>query len=206
MKKALLFFVGIVSISAGLLLSIYESLNIKEGDAKKCLLASIGEGYLMRNGYPDLVSDARKLPVEERVAGIKELMRLAKEYTASDDFKKDYKKWRNNKLNPDSKGKFGLPKFGKMLDNALDNKIDKSENEKNYPSDATEMVKKRLTEFLDISATVNFDAQLTAAKSFVNPEYEKKGTAWKMCYRAGKEVVEAARIEAQKWLNELQGQ
>ena len=176
MKKAFLFFVGIVSISAGMLLNIYESLNIKEGDAKKCLLASIGEGYLMRNGYPDLVSDARKLPVEERVAGIKELMRLAKEYTASDDFKKDYKKWRNNKLNPDSKGKFGLPKFGKMLDNALDNKIDKSENEKNYPSDAIEMVKKRLTDFLAVSATVDFDAELTHARSFVNPVYEKKSS------------------------------
>jgi hypothetical protein len=202
MKSFLMAVGAIVFISAGMLANIYEALNISESDAKKCLLASIGEGFIIRGEHHDLVSDARKLSVEERVAGIKELMRLAKEYTATDDFKKDYKKWRNNKLNPDSKGKFGLPKLGKMLDNAVDNKIDKSQNEKNYPSDATEMVKKRLTDFLEVSATVDFDAALNGNR-FANPEYEKKSSWWKMCYRAGKPVIEAAREEAQKWLDEL---
>lgn len=205
MKSFLMAVGALVFISAGMLVTIYEALNISESDAKKCLLASIGEGFIIRGEHRDLVSDARKLPVEERVAGIKELMRLAKEYTASDDFKKDYKKWRNNKLNPDSKGKFGLPKLGKMLDNAVDNKIDKSQNEKNYPSDATEMVKKRLSDFLEVSATVDFDATLNGNR-FANPEYEKKSSWWKMCYRAGKPVIEAAREEAQKWLSELNGQ
>lgn len=204
MKSFLMAVGALVFISAGMLATIYEALNISEADAKKCLLASIGEGIIMRGEHHDLVSDARKLSVEERVTGIKELMRLAKEYTATDDFKKEYKKWRNNKLNPDSKGKFGLPKLGKMLDNAVDNKIDKSQNEKNYPSDATEMVKKRLTDFLEVSATVDFDAELNGSR-FANPEYEKKSPWWKMCYRAGKPVIEAARDEAQKWLDELNG-
>ena len=127
----------------------------------------------MRDGYPDLVSGARKLPAEEKVEGIKQLMQLAKEYTSSDQFKTDYKKWRNKQLNPDSKGKFGLPKFGKMLENAIDNQLDKSENEKKYPSDPMELVKKRLTDFLAVSATVDFDAKLTCCNRFVNPEYEK---------------------------------
>ncbi len=202
MKSFLMAVGAIMFIFAGMLATIYEALNISESDAKKCLVASIGEGIIMRGEHHDLVSDARKLSVEERVTGIKELMRLAKEYTATDDFKKEYKKWRNTKLNPDSKGKFGLPKLGKMLDNAVDNKIDKSQNEKNYPSDATEMVKKRLTDFLEVSGTVDFDAELNGSR-FANPEYEKKSSWWKMCYRAGKPVIEAARDEAQKWLDEL---
>ena len=35
---------------------------------------------------------------------------------------------------------------------------------------------------------------------------KKNQAGWKMCYRAGKPVVEAAREEAQKWLTELNGQ
>jgi hypothetical protein len=65
------------------------------------------------------------------------------------------------------------------------------------------MVKQRLQEFLDISKTVDFDAELQGSM-FKNPAYERKSAQWKMCYRAGKEVVEAAREEADKWLKELQ--
>lgn len=204
MKTFLIGIAALACISAGIVASIYESLHINESEARKCLLASIGEGYIVRGEHNDLISDARQLSADERVAGIKELMRLAKEYTASDEFKKDYKKWRSNKLNPGSKGKFGLPKLGKILDNAVDNKMDKAQNDKNYPPDPTEMVRKRLADFLDVSATVDFDAVVSNGK-FVNPDYEKKSMWWKMCYRAGKPVVNAAREEAQKWLNELNG-
>lgn len=191
-------------IAAGLVVSIYDALEISKEDAKKCLLLSISEGLLNRGNHSDLVMNARKLSVAERLEGIKQLMQLAKAYTASEDFKKDYKKWRNEQLNPGSKTKLGLPKFGKIISNKIDNELDKSKNEDKYPKDAQELVKKRLTRFLAVSETVDFDAQLTPGRSFANPEYEKKSAEWKQCYRAGKEVVEAARIEAQKWLNELE--
>ena len=202
MKQLLLAVMGIVCISAGLLGSIYESLNISQEDAKKALVASIGEGFVRAPGHNTIVSDARKLSTEEKVEGIRQLMQLAKEYTATEAFRKEYKKWRNDKLNPGTKSKLGLPKLGKMLDNAIDNQLDKKQNEKNYPEDGIELVKKRLTDFLDISATVDFDAELNG-NMFVKAEYEKKSSWWKMCFRAGKEVVEGAREEAQKWLNEL---
>ena len=38
---------------------------------------------------------------------------------------------------------------------------------------------------------------------FADAKYEGKDDKWKMCYRAGKEVVGAAREEAKKWLDEL---
>jgi len=205
MKKIVFSLLAIICISATLLMSIYESLNISKEDAKKCLFLSITNGYMARNGHPDLLSNARQLSDDDKAEGIRQLMQLAHEYTATDDFKKDFKKWRNEKLNPDSKTKLGLPKFGKIIINKIDNQVDKAENEKKYPQDPTDMIRKRLNDFLAISATVDFDAELTGARTFVKPEYEKKSGEWKMCYRAGKSVVEAARVEARKWLDELEG-
>jgi hypothetical protein len=202
MKQFLLAIAGIISVSAGLLGSIYESLNISQDDAKKCLVASIGEGYVSTPDHVGLISDAKQLSSEVKVQGIRELIHLAKEYTATEAFRKDYANWRKAKLNPDSKTKIGLPKFGKMLDNAVDNKLDKKQNEKNYPEDGMELVKKRLTDFLEISSTVDFNAELEGGR-FVRPEYEKKNGTWKMIFRTGKDVIDAAREEAQAWLNEL---
>src|SRR4051812_20465529 len=187
MKKFLVALMAIPCISATLVFSIYESLKISQSDAKKLLLYSIGRCYVADDGHVDLISDAKKLPTEEKVQGIKDLIQLAKEYTASEQFKTDYKKWRNEQLNPGTKSKLGVPKFGKMLENKIDNSLDKKENEKKYPSDGMELIKKRLTDFLAISASVDFDAKLDGGNAFVNPEYEKKSLEWKMCYRAGKE-------------------
>jgi hypothetical protein len=205
MKMIAIILISVVCISAAVIMDIYEELAISKEEAKKCLLASIGDGYVNRGDNTDLVNYARKLPSALKVAGIKELIRLAKEYTSGEEFKKDYKKWRKQKLNPGEKGALGLPKLGKMLDNKINNQVDKSENEKNYPSDPHELIKKRLEDFLSISATIDFDAQLTESRGFINLEYEKKSGHWKMCYRAGREVVEAAREEARKWLDELKG-
>jgi hypothetical protein len=200
MKIVLTAFLTLFLVSAGMLVNIYESLSLSEDDAKECLFNSIVEGYVVRGDHSDLVSNARQLSSESRVEGIRELMRLAKSYTATEKFKKDYKKWRSKKLNGNS-GK-GIPNFGKMLDKAIDNKIDKEKNEKLYPVEPDDMIKKRLADFLEISATVDFDAEVNSGQ-FVNQEYQKKSNWWKMCYRAGKDVVNAAREEAESWLKEL---
>jgi hypothetical protein len=207
MKKMLvLAAVAFFTLTAAVVADIYSSLDINKEQAKKRLLESIGEGYIM-SGEHDLVSKARNLPVEMRVAGIRELIKLAKEYTSSDEFASDYKKWRNNRINPGQKSRLGLPKFKKMLDNAVDNAVDKTvggnENEDRYPSDPNKLIKKRLEEFLSVSESVDFDAKLNG-NMFVNPDYESKDDKWKMCYRAGREVVGAAREEAQKWVKELE--
>ena len=202
MKSILIVLMGVVASSASFITSIYDSLKISEDQAKECLLLSIGAGGVMAGNHSDLVRNARSLSSEEQVEGIRQLMKLAKEYTATEEFKKDYKKWRDKKLNPDAKTKIGVPKLGKMLENKIDSKLNKAENEKKYPSDPDEMVKKRLEDFLAISATVDFDAELNGWL-FVDPDYEKKPAEWKMCYRAGKNVVMAAREEAQKWLDEI---
>jgi hypothetical protein len=78
--------------------------------------------------------------------------------------------------------------------------------ETDYPKDPNVLVARRLKEFLALSASVDFQAE-TVKKGrmvkFVKPAYEEKSEDWKMCYRAGKEAVDAARAAATEWLKEL---
>ncbi len=78
--------------------------------------------------------------------------------------------------------------------------------EKEYPADSKEIVKLRLQKFLDLTADVDYNAELKEKynkKVFVNPDYERKSQEWKMAFRSGKEVTETARPFVQQWMNEL---
>lgn len=78
--------------------------------------------------------------------------------------------------------------------------------EKAYPADHSEMIKARLRRFLELTEGIDFNAALREEyrlKKFVNPVYEQKPAEWKMAYRSGKPVVDAARSFAQQWLVEL---
>jgi hypothetical protein len=199
MKKAIIVITTCTLLSFAFI-NFFDEINITQETAKEYLLKSIASGTLVTSG--DIVSKTKNLPVDIRVAGIKQLMQLAKDYTATDEFKSDYKKWRNAKLNPDEKTRLGIPKLGKMVNNKIDNVVDKDKNEKIYPSDPDVLIKKRLEDFLSLSATVDFDAEVLNGR-FLKREYEAKSAQWKMCYRAGKEVVDAARTEARNWLKEM---
>lgn len=77
--------------------------------------------------------------------------------------------------------------------------------EKTYPVDPSVLVKKRLQEYLQLAATVDFTAKLTEPdkykiKKFVNPVYEKKSLKWKAIYRAGKEVNDVVTAFVKEWL------
>lgn len=79
--------------------------------------------------------------------------------------------------------------------------------EKEYPADPKVLIANRLREFLDLSKDVRFDAKLVpngyGKMKFADPQYESKPDQWKMCYRVGKEPVEAARAFATEWLKQL---
>ncbi len=82
--------------------------------------------------------------------------------------------------------------------------------EKENPPTPNLLVQKGLRKFLDTSKDVDFSAALNSGsygkKVFANPDYERKPSEWKLCYRAGKETVQAARAFAQQWLEELSKQ
>lgn len=68
------------------------------------------------------------------------------------------------------------------------------------------LIKKRLGQFLEISSSVDFNAQLKTEgnrKEFVNEEYQQKDDVWKRCFRSGKPAIDASRTIAQEWIKEL---
>jgi hypothetical protein len=75
-----------------------------------------------------------------------------------------------------------------------------------YPADSKVLTARHLRAFLATSATVDFGAKLVPVNKqmrFENEEYEGKPDDWKLCFRAGKEAVTAARAFATAWLAEL---
>jgi hypothetical protein len=76
-----------------------------------------------------------------------------------------------------------------------------------YPENPARATARRLRAFLEVSATVDFDAALESRGGrarFVNPAYERQTAEWKLCFRAGRETVEAARAAASAWLAEIE--
>lgn len=72
-----------------------------------------------------------------------------------------------------------------------------------YPEDPRALIARRLQEFLAVSAEVDFNAKVQEDKGkmrFVEDRYEQKPPQWKLCYRAGRETVAAAREFAASWL------
>jgi len=88
------------------------------------------------------------------------------------------------------------------------------EFEKTFPEDSRALIALRLRRFLEVTADINFAAELTDAsgangsktKVFVDPALEARPAEWKMAFRAGKPATDAARGFAQKWLGDLKAQ
>ena len=80
-------------------------------------------------------------------------------------------------------------------------------HEKRFPADPNVLIARRLQEFLAMSKDVDFGAKLSPGPGgkmvFANAAYEEKPPEWKLCYRAGREPVEAARAFASEWLQAL---
>jgi hypothetical protein len=80
--------------------------------------------------------------------------------------------------------------------------------EKDLPLTPENMIRGWLREFLNQTRDVDFNAKLITKGDkmvFVNDAYEQQSSNWKLCYRAGKETVEAGRLFASRWLKELDG-
>jgi hypothetical protein len=79
--------------------------------------------------------------------------------------------------------------------------------ERRYPADPRALIRKRINDFLVVSAGVDFSAKLTPRGDkmiFAREDYEQKPPEWKLCFRAGKEATAAARAFAKDWLSELE--
>ena len=80
--------------------------------------------------------------------------------------------------------------------------------QKDWPADPKPLIATRLKAFLAACGDVDFAAKLIhdpqiGKERFAETRYEMKSAEWKLCYRAGKAPVDAARAFAQNWLKEL---
>jgi hypothetical protein len=72
--------------------------------------------------------------------------------------------------------------------------------------DPNKVLAARLTDFLEKSKGVDFNAQtklVNNRQKFANPVFEAKNPVWKFCYRIGAAPTNAARAFAQDWLKDL---
>jgi hypothetical protein len=77
-----------------------------------------------------------------------------------------------------------------------------------YPDDPKPVLVRRLREFMQLSADVDFNATLKTQDGrsvFEDPAYQAKSSQWKLCFRAGRDATTAARAAVQAWLIELGG-
>jgi len=83
-----------------------------------------------------------------------------------------------------------------------------AKHEQEFPADPRVAIASRLRQFLELSKDIPFDAKLVPAgggkMKFADARYEAKSDDWKLCYRAGKEPVEAARAFAADWLRQIE--
>jgi len=76
-----------------------------------------------------------------------------------------------------------------------------------WPENPAPVIIHSLQNFLDVSKDIDYRAEVFKDAHgkllFTKTVYENKPAEWKLCYRAGKGTVEAARIAASQWLDEL---
>ena len=88
---------------------------------------------------------------------------------------------------------------------AHETKVSEWQNE--WPENPTPVIMRSLQKFLDASKDIDYRAEVFKNEYgqllFSKTIYESKPSEWKLCYRAGKETVDAARTAAGQWLNEL---
>lgn len=144
----------------------------------------------------------RALDGSQRAAVVRGLAAYVRTYVKSAEFKKDYAQaYKNSK----PKG-FGLPSLdpeaiARKAADKVQGKGGQTPVTLDKNPDVT--IRRRLEAFLEMSATVDFDAKLEG-RQFADPEYEAKPSEWKMCFRAGREATMAAREEAEAWIKELE--
>jgi hypothetical protein len=199
---SMVFMVMILSaFSLAAYLDVFETLQIERDKAEQLMARSFASGKPQATS--DLVKTARNLETDVKVAAVRELVKAAKAYTETSAFQSDYTRWRDEQLGYATKPTSAVRNPLGMLERKLDKKLNAKKDESKYPAKASDAVKQRLQEFLDLSATVDFGARLTSGRRFENSAYEAKPNEWKACYRAGEPVVKAAREEVEKWLASL---
>jgi hypothetical protein len=180
---------------------VLQQLGYSKSDAARDAVFSIAVGQFGLGDGPE--QKLRSASPETRTAMVEQGLIWLKAYTATPQFEQAYQAFRND-YKPEEPGTEGSAEDIASAREYYKEQL--GEWKENYPASGREMVKRRLREFLQESADVNFNAKLVRKGNkmrFVNEDYEGKSGDWKLCYRAGKAPVEKARAFAKTWVAEL---
>ncbi|MGZ5282869.1 MAG: hypothetical protein ACXWEY_11390 [Bacteroidia bacterium] len=141
-----------------------------------------------------------KLALDKRAEAVKEIGDYIKTYVQKPQFAKEYSTTRAE-LKPEHP-----PALYQGPEDMAAYKQDLKRWEADYPTTVNGLLKKKLKEFLVLTADINFNAKLEKRGDkmvFSDPALEAQDEFWKACFRSGKPTVDAARAYAQQWLQEI---
>jgi hypothetical protein len=187
------------AVAAG---DILQQLGYSKNDAARDAVFTVAVGQF---GIDDgAKKKLRAASPEMRAAMVEQGLIWLKAYTQTPQFEQAYQEHRNE-YKPEEPGTEGSAEDIQSAREYYKEQL--VEWKANYPATGREMVKRRLREFLEESADVDYEAKLVRKGNkmrFANEQYaDEKSGEWKFCYRAGKAPVEKARAFARAWLTEL---
>jgi len=159
----------------------------------------------------EAMADNPALPEETRAQLKKSVEELKKSGAISDDRYEQNKKDKKAEIqeeNDNAQKQYDndmilYNKDLKVYDSLM---VEYKQMQNNFKPEA--IMKNRLNDFLKLTETVDFNAKLVNKGEnyfvFEKPEYENKSNYWKLCFRAGKVTIDAARSYAKAWLKEIE--
>ena len=132
---------------------------------------------------------------------------LAQHENDPNSFKQKYLAYLAQNMNPAVR--VTVSGGSKRMNQQLTDTRHELESEYKARADLKAVLNQQLTDFIDLTGSVDFAAQLSKRGSkmvFVNPDYEAKSDEWKKLFRMGREPVMAARAFAQQWQASLTAQ
>jgi len=151
----------------------------------------------LKNSLEEMKSTRASMPEDQRAMFDESIKYIEEQLKAIDD--------PNNTMYNPEMDTYMQQGYQQQLDQ---HKMEIAEWEAKYPANNPNgMIKKWLTEFIEKTKDVDFNAKTAINEKgrtlFVKQDYERKDYLWKLCFRAGKETTESARKFAQNWLGEL---
>jgi hypothetical protein len=203
--KRFVFAVLLLSVMTGSVIGAgdaLQQLGVSKKEAGDDLVFSVATGQV---GLSEFRGKLKAASPETRAALVEGVLIWAKAFAATPHFEQGYAAFRND-YKPEEPGTEGSAEDIASAREYYNEQL--AQWKQDYPASGRELLKRRLREFLQESANVDYDAKLVRRDGkmrFANERYEgETSDQWKLCYRAGRQPVEKARAFAKTWLAELE--
>lgn len=181
---------------------VLRELRYSKDDAERDVVFSFAVGQVSPDRFRGPFKSASPAA---RAALTEAVLVWTKAFTETAAFEQAYQAFRND-YKPEEPGTEGAPEDVQYAREYYNEQL--AQWKQDFAPTGREMVRRRLRQFLEESADVDWEAKLVRCGGkmcFANEQYEdEKSGEWKVCYRAGREPVEKARAFAKAWLAELE--